>query len=197
MWPSPSAVDALEGARLIEDGSAVSYPEIAIARAALRTNPELSAAAALELAHTTLRAADANALSPEFLAAALLQESAYDPQAVSSAGAVGIAQFTIDTAARYDVNPFDPFDAIDGAAFLIGKYYRAYASRYDDPYAAALAAYNAGPGAVAYYDGVPPYAETRAYISLIFQRWARIASYERTGKDLAAGVEARSNARTK
>lgn len=179
-WPAPSAVDALAGGRLVKDGSAVSYPEIAIARAALRTNPRITVLGALALADATVLSAREHGIPPEFLAATLLQESAFDPDAVSVAGAVGIAQFEIGTADEYGVDPFDPFDAIDGASRLISSYYAAYRDRYEDPYAAALAAYNAGPGAVAYYHGVPPYPETHEYISLIFQRWARIASYERS-----------------
>ena len=178
-WPSPARVDALIGARLVEDGSTVSYPELAIARAAMRTNQRITAAGALILADATVRAARANGLPPEFLAATLLQESAFDPGALSSAGAVGIAQFTIDTADSYGIDPFDPFDAIGGAARLISSYYESYRNRYPDPYAAALAAYNAGPGAVAEYHGIPPYAETKEYIALIYYRWGRIASYER------------------
>ncbi len=178
-WPSPTAVDALVGARLVEDGSPVSYPEIAIARAVLRTNPRMTAAGALILSRATIRAARANGLPPEFLAATLLQESAFDPGAVSSAGAVGIAQFTIGTADDNDVDPFNPFDAIAGAARLIATYYRDYEPRYRDPYGVALAAYNAGPGAVAAYGGVPPYPETQEYVSLIYQRWAHISSFER------------------
>ncbi|HET9031125.1 MAG TPA: lytic transglycosylase domain-containing protein [Candidatus Aquilonibacter sp.] len=178
-WPAPAHVDALMGARLLEDGSTVSYPEMAIARAAMRTNPRITASGALTLARAVVTAARVHRLPPEFLGATLLQESAFDPNAISSAGAVGIAQFTIDTADAYDVDPFDPYDAIDGAAHLLGSYYRAYAKRYDDAFATSLAAYNAGPGAVAYYHGVPPYAETREYVALIFERWGRIASYER------------------
>ena len=79
------------------------------------------------------------------------------------------------------VDPYDPFASIDGAAALLGEYVAAYRDRYADAYAAALAAYNAGPLAVAQYRGVPPYAETREYVALIFDRWARIVSYERTG----------------
>ena len=56
----------------------------------------------------------------------------------------------------------------------------AYRKRYADPYGTALAAYNAGPLAVKRYGGVPPYPETRDYIALIFDRWARIVSYERS-----------------
>lgn len=178
-WPSPAHVDALLGARLVEDGANITYPEMAIARGVMRTNPRITAAGALALAHATVRAARANDLPPEFLAATLLQESAFDPRAVSPAGAVGIAQFTIDTADSYGVDPFDPFDAIDGAARLLSMYYRQYRSEYDDAFATTLAAYNAGPGAVAEYHGVPPYAETKEYVALIYERWARIAGYER------------------
>lgn len=102
-----------------------------------------------------------------------MQESGFDPAAHSAAGAVGIAQFTIDTADAYGIDPFDWRAAMRGSARLLVRYlgrYRAYA----DPYAVALAAYNAGPGAVARYGGVPPYAETREYISDIYDRWSRV-----------------------
>jgi soluble lytic murein transglycosylase-like protein len=177
-WPSPAAVEALRGAVPIRDGPPVAHPELAIARAILRTNPRVIAAAALLFAGATADAARANSLPPEFLAATLLQESAYDPQALSSAGAIGIAQFMPETADAVGVDPYDPFASIDAAASLLGAYATAYASRYADPYTAALAAYNAGPLAVARYHGVPPYAETREYVALIFDRWARIVSDE-------------------
>lgn len=180
-WPSPADVDALKGAMLIRDGPALSQPDLAITRAILRTNPRLVQADALLFAGATVTAARANSLPPEFLGAALLQESAYDPQALSSAGAVGIAQFMPETAAGAGVDPYDPFASIDGAAALLGGYAAAYRDRYPDAYSAALAAYNAGPLAVAQYRGVPPYAETREYVALIFDRWARIVSYERIG----------------
>lgn len=180
-WPSPADVDALKGAVLIRDGPSLSQPELAITRAILRTNPRLVQADALLFAGATVSAARANSLPPEFLAAALLQESAYDPQALSSAGALGIAQFMPETAAEAGVDPYDPFASIDGAAALLGGYAAAYRDRYPDAYSAALAAYNAGPLAVAEYRGVPPYAETREYVALIFDRWARIVSYERIG----------------
>lgn len=182
-WPSPPNVHALKGAVLIRDGGLVDAPELAIARAILRTNPRLMPAYALLFAGATVQAARANSLAPEFLGAMLLQESAYDPQAFSSAGAIGIAQFMPDTAAGIGVDPYEPFASIDAAAGLIGGYVDSYRARYDDPYSMALAAYNAGPNAVEQYDGVPPYPETRDYIALIFDRWARIVSYERPGGD--------------
>ncbi|HLY01801.1 MAG TPA: lytic transglycosylase domain-containing protein [Candidatus Cybelea sp.] len=180
-WPSPAGVDALQGAFLIRDGPAVGAAELAIARAILRTNPRLQPAYALLFAGATARAALSHRLPAEFLGATLLQESAYDPEALSSAGAIGIAQFMPETAADVGVDPYDPFESIEAAAALIGGYADAYQGRYADPYSAALAAYNAGPFAVARYRGVPPYAETREYIALIYDRWARIVSYERPG----------------
>jgi soluble lytic murein transglycosylase-like protein len=177
-WPTPVEVDALKGAVLLRDGPSLAQPELAISRAILRTNPRLIAGAALLFAGATTNAARANSLPPEFLAATLLQESAYDPQALSVAGAIGIAQFMPDTAAGVGVNPYDPLDSIAAAAALLGSYATEYRDRYANPYAAALAAYNAGPLAVAEYRGVPPYAETQAYVALVFDRWARIVSYE-------------------
>jgi soluble lytic murein transglycosylase-like protein len=178
-WPAPIDVDTLLGARPIQDGGPVAAPQLAIARAILRTNPRITAIGSLALAEVTVRAARAVSLPPEFLAATILQESAYDPQALSSAGAIGIAQFEIETADAYGIDPFDPYRAIPGAARLLASYVDAYHGVYADPYAMALAAYNAGPGAVAYYHGVPPYQETRDYIALIYVRWGRIAGYER------------------
>ena len=177
--PFPGGDSALVGARLLRDGTPVRQPELAIARAILRTNPRIAEAYALLLAIETANAARAVALPPEFLAATLLQESAYDDQALSAAGAIGIAQFMPETAAGLGIDPYDPFAAIGGAAALLGSYATVYRARYDDPYATALAAYNAGPVAVERYGGVPPYRETRDYVALIFDRWARIVSYER------------------
>ncbi|HYL27536.1 MAG TPA: lytic transglycosylase domain-containing protein [Candidatus Nitrosotalea sp.] len=177
-WPRPVGADAVKGAFLLRDGAPVAEPDLAIARAILRTNLRIAQADALLFAGATVRAAAANSLPPEFLGATLLQESAYDPRAFSSAGAIGIGQFMPETAQDAGVDPYDPYASIDGAAALLGGYASAYADRYADPYAAALAAYNAGPVAVARYRGVPPYDETREYIALIFDRWARIVSYE-------------------
>ncbi len=163
---------------LVRDG-----PRVAAAGAGhrARNSPHESAAGRRRgavFAGATARAARSNVLPPEFLAAAILQESAYDPRAISAAGAIGIAQFMPETAADVGVDPYDPFDSIDAAAALLGGYAARISGRYADPYTMALAAYNAGPLAVAEYRGVPPYAETREYVALIFDRWARIVSYE-------------------
>ena len=90
------------------------------------------------------------------------QESGWDPEAVSRAGAVGLAQLMPDTAARLGADPRDPAQNLQAGARYLAMQYRAF-GRWDH----ALAAYNAGPGAVRAHGGVPPYAETRAYLRVI------------------------------
>ncbi len=145
-----------------------------VAREVLRANPRISPVDALVLATRAIDDAHRANIAPAFLAATLLQESAFNPRAISSAGAVGIAQFTIPTAAIVGVDPWEPGEAIDAATLLLARYTRMYASWRDDPYALACAAYNAGPLAIDHYGGVPPYAETRGYIQDIRDRWSRI-----------------------
>lgn len=147
----------------------------ATARQILRTNPRLSPIDAVVLANITIRAARHEGIDPAFLAAVLLQESAFDPAAMSPAGALGVAQFTLDTAATYEIDdPFEPSGAIRGSARLFAHYLRRYAASGGGAYALAMAAYNAGPEAVARYGGIPPYPETREYIADIEDRWSRI-----------------------
>jgi cell wall-associated NlpC family hydrolase len=102
-------------------------------------------------------------VDPTLLAAVAKQESGFNPRAVSHAGAQGLMQLMPATAAGLGVtNSFDPAQAVDGAARLlrdlIGKF-----GRID----LALAAYNAGPGAVHRYGGIPPYAETQQYVHAV------------------------------
>lgn len=97
------------------------------------------------------------------LAAQLMAESAFNPRAVSPAGAVGIAQFMPGTAAAYGLrDPFDAEAAIDAQAHLMSDLLRQFRS-----VPLALAAYNAGPGAVSACSCAGPYAETRAYVARI------------------------------
>jgi hypothetical protein len=112
---------------------------------------------------TILAAALGNGVPPALLAALLRSESGFDPSAVSSAGAQGIAQFMPGTARGMGLaDPFDPDQAIPAAARLLGGHLRAFGS-----VPLALAAYNAGPGAVRRYGGVPPFAETQAYVARV------------------------------
>jgi soluble lytic murein transglycosylase-like protein len=173
-WHIPPPVPVMRGLRLFMDAGKRARPNVKLAREILRTNPRMGPVDALLLATDVVDAATDHGLPPGFLGATLLQESAFDPNAMSSAGAVGIAQFTLPTAAGMGVEPWEPHSAIDGAARLLGSYVAAYQDRDDDPYALALAAYNAGPGAVSEYGGVPPYPETREYIVDVRDRWSRI-----------------------
>lgn len=109
-----------------------------------------------------LAAATKWGINPAVLAAQLNAESGFNPHSVSSAGAVGIAQFLPSTAKEWGVNPYDVNSAIDGMAKLDAAYLKRYGT-----WSKALAAYNAGPGAVEKYGGIPPYAETQNYVRKI------------------------------
>lgn len=180
-WHIPIAVPTLRGARLLADAPRPASPALALARSIVRSNPRLGPLDALRLAIDAQLSARSARLNANFFGATILQESAFDPCAVSSAGALGIAQFMPETAEAYAVNPLDPRDAMNGSARLLASYVARYRRRFQatNPYALALAAYNAGPLAVDAYHGVPPYEETREYIDDIDDRIARIVRDER------------------
>jgi soluble lytic murein transglycosylase-like protein len=93
------------------------------------------------------------------------QESNFHPAAVSSKGAIGLAQLMPGTARLLRVNPHDPRQNLEGGARYLSMQYRKFGD-----WRLALAAYNAGPGAVEKYRGVPPYAETQQYVRKILGR---------------------------
>lgn len=101
------------------------------------------------------------------LARLLYQESHYrtdiiDGSTRSATGALGLAQFMPATAAELGIDPLDPFQAIEGAARYLRRMYDAFGD-----WRLALAAYNAGPGNVKKYNGVPPFTETQKYVAEI------------------------------
>jgi peptidoglycan DL-endopeptidase CwlO len=113
-------------------------------------------------AGTIEQAASSNGIPAPLLAALLYHESRFEPGVVSPAGAEGIAQFMPATAAGMGVDPTNPTQSIEGAAQLLGSYTRQFGS-----YSDALAAYDAGSSAVERYGGIPPYAETQAYVPAV------------------------------
>jgi soluble lytic murein transglycosylase-like protein len=107
-------------------------------------------------------------LSPALLDAVARQESGYRADAVSPKGAVGVMQLTLATARALGVDPKDPAaNVMGGAAYL-----RIQLDRFDGRIDLALAAYNAGPEAVARHGGVPPYPETLRYVKANLDRLA-------------------------
>ena len=118
-------------------------------------------------APTPAELADAAALKyglPAVLVRSVMAaESAGRPDAVSHKGAIGLMQLMPDTAKELGVNPYDPVQNVDGGT----RYLRDLLLKFDGRLWHALAAYNAGPGAVEKYKAVPPYRETIQYINRI------------------------------
>jgi soluble lytic murein transglycosylase-like protein len=109
-------------------------------------------------------AAQRHDIDPALLAGLIKQESGFNPNAGSPAGAQGLTQLMPGTASALGVtNSLDPAQAIEGGA----KYLAEQLERFGGDTARALAAYNAGPGAVQRFGGVPPYAETQNYVRIV------------------------------
>lgn len=113
-------------------------------------------------------AAAAYALDPKLVEAVAWRESRFRPTARSSKGAVGVMQLMPATARDLGVDPSDMVQNVKGGAM----YLRQMLNRFGGDVKLALAAYNAGPGAVLKHGGVPPYAETQAYVTSILGRMA-------------------------
>lgn len=111
------------------------------------------------------RASSRYGVDASLLAAVASQESNFNSQAVSPAGAQGLMQFMPATAAGMGVNPLDPSSAIDGAARYLSSLTTQFGST-----ELALAAYNAGPGTVRRYGGIPPYPETQNYVRAVMTK---------------------------
>ena len=115
-------------------------------------------------------AASRYGVSEELIAAVIEAESQFNPRAVSNRGAQGLMQLMPETAATLGVeDPFSPRDNIHGGV----RHLRSLMDRFDNNVPLALAAYNAGHVAVLHYGGIPPYRETRAYVSRILRQLKR------------------------
>ena len=122
-------------------------------------------------------AARENGLDPSLLTAVIEQESGFDPNATSQAGAQGLMQLMPATAASLGVtNPYDPSQSISAGA----RYLRHDLDRVGGDVSLALAAYDAGFGAVQRYGGIPPYAETQNYVQQILGRYQNLTTSKET-----------------
>lgn len=125
------------------------------------------------LSAVILEASRKHGVDPRLVAAVAARESAFNPNALSAVGASGIMQLMPETAKFLGVtNPLDARESVFGGA----RYLRTLLDTYRGDLDLTLAAYNAGPGAVQRYNGVPPFRETQAYVKSIR------AAYERAVK---------------
>ncbi len=117
-------------------------------------------------------AAARHRVSPELVKAVAWQESRMDQRAVSPKGARGVMQLMPETARELGVDPDDTAQNVEGGTAYLAK----MLAMFDGDLTRALAAYNAGPGAVIRHGGTPPYAETQAYVAAVLNRLARSAA---------------------
>lgn len=122
-------------------------------------------------AEAAARAGLAAGVSPALVEAVAWQESRFRPGLISRAGAIGEMQLMPATARALGVNPYDTAQNYQGGSRYLAQLMR----RYRGDLVLSLAAYNAGPGAVDRWHGVPPYRETRAYVGAILGRLSRTA----------------------
>jgi soluble lytic murein transglycosylase-like protein len=149
-----------------EAGEQAAKPDIAVPSAPAQplSVEELVKAAAIQ-----------NDLPPDFVRSVVAAESAFRPDAVSRKGAIGLMQLMPATARAYGADPMDPRQNVEAGT----QYLRDLLLKYqhdDHQVTRALAAYNAGPGAVDRYRGMPPYRETLAYVARVLRKYEKPAA---------------------
>jgi hypothetical protein len=174
---NPLALRLLDRVGAVAMVKASGCPEPESAIAAIRPGAVIAPPA--EIVKLVAQTAALNKIDPKLVLAVIATESAFQTDAVSPRNARGLMQLMPETAERFGVkNVFDPGENIRGGV----KYLRWLLTYFEDDLSLALAAYNAGEGAVTRYGGIPPFPETRAYVDKIR---ALYALGKRPGEHLA------------
>jgi soluble lytic murein transglycosylase-like protein len=153
-----------------EQDEVVTPPDPPARTSAVALGPPPTLAQPRTPADLAVEVAKKYSLPEAFVSGVMKAESSFQPDAVSPKGAIGLMQLMPGTARELGVDPYDPRQNADGGA----QYLRQLLARYEndpDQVLLALAAYNAGPGAVEHWHGVPPYRETREYILRVLKAW--------------------------
>jgi peptidoglycan DL-endopeptidase CwlO len=160
-----AAPQAGESVKVQDVGSPTVIRRVLPQQATGATTAAGGALAGVPYADLFTRAGARYGIDASLLAAVASQESSFNASAVSPAGAQGLMQFMPATAKGLGVNALDPTSAIDGAARYLSSLTKQFGST-----ELALAAYNAGPGTVTRYGGVPPYTETQNYVRAVMTK---------------------------